>query len=198
MLQHFGAMSPSCHIARIVTTVCGVLLLGWTGGCGGAGSTPAESAASIDPAEVTVPGAASLPTPAPEPQPTGDGLCPYLDLATVETINGQRVSSVRVSADQPHPACFFYRGDGREQLRTWIVVSTPAGAGATVDAVAPVATSDRAELPGGWSGGAQPTSDGAVIAVARQGTAVVVTTNQHQTIGARRIAEQVIAALDLE
>lgn len=140
---------------------------------------------------------ATAATAPPEPQPIDTGPCPYLDIATVETINGQRVSSVRTSADLPHPACFFYRGDAGEQLRTWVVVATQAVAGATVDAVAPVATSDRAELPGGWSGGAQPTSDGAVIAVARQGTAVVVTTNQHQTIGAQRIAEQVIAALRL-
>lgn len=180
-------MSPSCRAARIVTIVCGALVLGWTGACGVV-STPAEPVATVDPPEAAAP---------PEPQPTGDGPCPYLDTATVATTNGQRVSSVRISADQPYPACFFYRGDGREQLRTWIVVATPAVAGATVDTVAPVATSDRAELRGGWSGGAQPTADGAVIAVARQGTAIVVSTNQHQTIGARRIAEQVIASLGL-
>ncbi|MBA2471870.1 MAG: DUF2020 domain-containing protein, partial [Pseudonocardiales bacterium] len=57
--------------------------------------------------------------------------------------------------------------------------------------------SDLAALPGGGSGGSQPTTDGAVFAVSRQGTAVVITTNQRQTIGARRIAEQVIAALGL-
>jgi len=184
-------MSPSCRTPQIVTTVCGALLLAWTGACGGPASAPAKSVAPVNPPMTA---AATAP---PEPVPFGGGPCPYLDLAKVETTNGQRVSSVRISADRPHPACFFYRGDGREQLRTWIVVATPAVAGATVDAVAPVATSDRAELPGGWSGGAQPTSDGAVIAVARQGTAIVVTTNQQQTIGARRIAEQVIAALSL-
>jgi hypothetical protein len=83
------------------------------------------------------------------------------------------------------------------QLRTWIVVATPELAHATVDAAAPVATSDLVELPGGWSGGSQPTADGAVFAIARHGTAVVITTNQQQTIGARRIAEQVITALNL-
>jgi hypothetical protein len=83
------------------------------------------------------------------------------------------------------------------QLRSWIVTATPQLARATVDAVAPVATSDLAELPGGWSGGSQPTADGAVFAVTRGGTAVVITTNQRQTISARQIAEQVIAALGL-
>ncbi|MCA1836171.1 MAG: DUF2020 domain-containing protein [Actinobacteria bacterium] len=36
-----------------------------------------------------------------------------------------------------------------------------------------------------------------MFAVARQGTAVVIVTNQRYTIGARRIAEQVIANLGL-
>ncbi|MGH4008889.1 MAG: DUF2020 domain-containing protein, partial [Pseudonocardiaceae bacterium] len=123
--------------------------------------------------------------------------CHYLPAATVEVVNGERVGEVQISADRPYPACFFLRGDGAVQLRTWIVVATPEAARATVDAVAPVVTSDLAELPDGWSGGSQPTRDGAVFAVARQGTAVIVTTNQRQTISARRIAEQVIAALGL-
>ncbi|MGH3933757.1 MAG: DUF2020 domain-containing protein [Pseudonocardiaceae bacterium] len=135
--------------------------------------------------------------PPPPPQPVATEPCRYLPAATVEAINGERVGAVRVSSDQPYPACFFLRGDGAVQLRTWIVVATPEVARATVDISAPVATSDLAELPNGWSGGSQPTADGAVFAVARQGTAVVVTTNQPQTISARRIAGQVIAALGL-
>lgn len=123
--------------------------------------------------------------------------CPYLGEAAVEQANGQRVGAARISADQPYPACFFERGDGSVQLRTWVVEGTPGTARATVDAAAPVATSDLAELPGGWSGGSQPTEEGAVFAVAKQGTAVVVTTNQAQTVKARRVAEQVIANLGL-
>jgi UPF0176 protein len=118
----------------------------------------------------------------------------------VQAANGERVTAVQVSEtgpDQPHPACFFLTYHAAVQLRTWIVTATPEVARATVDAVAPVATSDLAELPGGWSGGSQPTADGAVFAVSRQGTAVVITTNQRQTIGARRIAGQVITALGL-
>jgi hypothetical protein len=118
----------------------------------------------------------------------------------VQIANGQRVTGVQVSEtgpDRPYPACFFLTYHDAIQLRTWIVVSTPGTARAIVDAVAPVATSDLAELPGGWSGGSLPTDGGAVFAVIRQGTAVVITTNQRQTIGARRIAEQVIAALGL-
>jgi UPF0176 protein len=136
----------------------------------------------------------------PTPQPVAEGPCRYLPVAAVQAANGQRVAAVRVSETgpgQPHPACFFLAANGTVTLRTWIVVATPEVARATVDAAAPVATSDLVELPGGWSGGSQPTADGAVFAVCRQGTAVVITTNQRQTISARRIAEQVIAALGL-
>lgn len=134
------------------------------------------------------------------PQPTADGPCSYLSAAAVQAANGERVRAVRVSAPgphQPYPACFFLTTGGDVQLRSWIVVATPQVAHATVDAAAPVSTSDPAQFPGGWSGGSAPTADGAVFAVSRAGTAVVVTTNQHQTISARQIASQVIAALNL-
>jgi UPF0176 protein len=136
--------------------------------------------------------------PPPVPRPVAEGTCSYLSAASVQAANGQRVTGVQVSEvgpTQPYPACFFLTYHNVVQLRTWIVVATPAVARATLDSVAPVATSDLVELPGGWSGGSQPTADGAVFAVIRQGTAVVITTNQQQTIGARKIAEQVISAL---
>jgi UPF0176 protein len=166
------------------------------------------SVACGDPPSAALPGGTSRAQPAAvvplpllpsAPQPVADGPCRYLPAAAVQAANGERVSAVRVSdtgPGRPHPACFFLTGSGAVQLRTWIVVATPEVARATVDAAAPVATSDVAELPGGWSGGSQPTADGAVFAVSRQGTAVVITTNQRQTISARRIAEQVISALD--
>ncbi|HET9253600.1 MAG TPA: DUF2020 domain-containing protein [Pseudonocardiaceae bacterium] len=138
--------------------------------------------------------------PPPVPRPVADEPCGYLSAESVQIANGQRVTGVRVSATgpgQPYPACFFLTYHGAVQLRTWIVVATPAVARATLDSMAPQATSDLAELPGGWTGGAQPTAEGAVFAVIRRGTAVVITTNQRQTIGARRIAEQVITALGL-
>lgn len=174
---------------RTAAVVAALLAVpGVVSGCSGGGQAAAPQPSAAQQQEVVAP---------PPPEPVADGPCPYLDEAAVERANGQRVGAVRISADRPHPACFFERGDGSLQLRTWIVEGTQAEAGATVDAAAPVATSDRAELPGGWSGGSQPTADGAVFAVAKQATAVVVTTNQEQTIKARRVAEQVIANLDL-
>ena len=156
-------------------------------GTAGTGEPSAEQAAR--PTEATVP---------PEPVPAREGACPYLQTAFVADTNGQRVSRVRLSADEPHPACFFYRGDGSEQLRVQVLVAVdPAVAKALVDRAAPVASSDPATLPGGWQGGKQPTATGAVFAVARAGAAVVVVTNQKQTIKASRIAEQAITALGL-
>jgi UPF0176 protein len=134
----------------------------------------------------------------PELVPVRDGTCPYLQTQFVADTNGQRVSRVRLSADKPHPACFFYRPDGGEQLRVTVLVGVdPAVAEAVVDRAAPVASSDPATLPGGWQGGRQPTTTGAVFAVAKAGSAVVVVTNQKQTIKASRIAEQAITALRL-
>ena len=181
-----------------LTSANGLLVLAIVA-CSHPGAAPrgVESQATPAPMAPRVPEPLSVP---PVPQPVADGPCRYLSAASVQVANGQRVTGVRVSEtgpDRPYPACFFLTYHDAVQLRTWIVVSTPSTARAIVDAVAPVATSDLAELPGGWSGGSQPTDRGAVFAVARQGTAVVITTNQRQTIGARRIAEQVIAALGL-
>jgi hypothetical protein len=131
-----------------------------------------------------------------EPQPTGEGPCPYLEQSFVEETNGQRVSKVEISADQP-PACFFYRPDGNVQLSIRVYTGDANVAKALVDEAAPVDTANPAELTGGWKGGAEATDDGAVYAVAKDATAVVVTTNQEQTIKAKQIAQESITALGL-
>ena len=191
-------MSPVSSLRLVAAALASGLLAAATGACSGVHSapTPVESS-HADPLAVAVPPVGQFPVAPPEPQPAADGPCHYLTVAAAQAANGQRVGAVRVSADRPHPACFFLSRDGKLQLRTWIVVATPEVAQATVDVATPVATSDPAELPGGWSGGSQPTTDGAVFAVARRGSAVVITTNQRQTISARQIAVQVIATLGL-
>lgn len=130
------------------------------------------------------------------PQPTADGPCPYLDEAFVEETNGQRVSKVQTSADQP-PACFFYRPDGSVQLSVWVYAGDAVVAKGIVDAAAPVATANPAELSGGWAGGAEAKDTGAVYAVAKDVNAIVVTTNQEQTIKAKQIAQESVSALGL-
>lgn len=132
----------------------------------------------------------------PAPEPTAEGPCPYLEESFVEETNGQRVSKVETSADQP-PACFFYRPDGNIQLTVRVYTGDAAVAKALVDESAPVATSNPAELTGGWKGGAEATDSGAIYAVAKDASAVVVTTNQEQTIKAKQIAQQSITTLGL-
>ena len=138
--------------------------------------------------------AADLP---PEPEPASTAQCPYLKSDFVADANGQHVSKVRVSADRPHPACFFYRPDGKIQLTVQVYVGTPEVATGLVNRAAPVETSNPANDPSGWKGGYEAKDDGAVYAVAKASSAVIVTTNQKQSVKARTVAKQAIAALKL-
>lgn len=131
-----------------------------------------------------------------EPKPTAEGPCPYLDQAFVEEANGQHIGEIKTSKGKT-PTCFFYRSDGGLQMMVRIYKGKPDIAKALVDKAAPVATSNPAELAGGWSGGSQPTDDGAVYAVAKGPRAVVVTTNQEQTIKAKVVAQEAISELGL-
>lgn len=191
VLSGWSLALPSVLKPRIVAGAAGLVLVA---GCATQSSLTVGSAGpSGQPPTSTV--APTLPS---EPTPAGTALCPYLKNEFVEQTNGQRVGKTAVSADKPHPACFFYRSDGGEQLRVQVlVVADPATARALVDRAAPVDTSDPATLPGGWEGGKQPTGSGAVFAVYKGGAAVVVAGNQQQTIKVSRIAEQVITTLRL-
>jgi hypothetical protein len=135
--------------------------------------------------------------PPPAPEPVADGPCPYLESTFVAEANGQRATKVRISADKPHPTCFFYRADGNIQLTVRVYVGAATQAKALVDEAAPIATSNPANQPAGWKGGAIGADKGSVYAVAKEGTAVVVTTNQAQSIKARRVAEKAITTLGL-
>ena len=183
---------PGVTRARIAAGAAGLVFLA---GCATQTAGSASPAGTVARPPASTVAAPPLP---PEPTPAGRAPCPYLDDDFVAQTNGQRVGRTAVSADKPHPACFFYRPDGSEQLRVQVVVAVdPATAKALVDRAAPVDTSDPATLPGGWEGGKQPTGSGAVFAVYKGGAAVVVASNQRQTIKVSRIAEQVISALRL-
>jgi UPF0176 protein len=133
----------------------------------------------------------------PDPEPGATEDCPYLDSEFVAESNGQHVSKVRVSADQPHPACFFYRPDGKIQLTVRVYVGDPATATALVNKAAPVDSTNPASDPSGWKGGYQSSDDGAVYAVAKGDAAVIATTNQKQSVKARTVVKKAIAALKL-
>jgi UPF0176 protein len=151
-------------------------------------ATPSPPSAS------TAAGTGSLP---PDPQPGATEDCPYLGSEVVAEANGQHVSKVRVSADQPHPACFFYRPDGKVQLTVRVYVGDAKTATALVNKAAPVDSSNPASDPTGWKGGYLSSDDGAVYAVAKGPAAVIASTNQKQSVKARTVVKKAIAALKL-
>jgi UPF0176 protein len=175
---------------RLVLLAPAVVLLA------GCGPTIVSGTATPGPPSASAGTAAGAELP-PDPQPGATEDCPYLDSEFVAEANGQHVSKVRVSADQPHPACFFYRPDGKVQLTVRVYVGDAKTATALVNKVAPVDTSNPASDPSGWKGGYQPTGDGAVYAVAKGASAVIATTNQKQSVKARTVVKKAIAALKL-
>jgi UPF0176 protein len=171
-----------------------VPLVLWAAACSKPQPAPARPVTTTDAQQ---PATSTVAQPPASPVPAADGKCPYLENGFVAQANGQRVGKVKLSTDKPHPACFFYRSDGKVQLTARVYVGEPAAAKALVDQAAPVATSDPAKLSTGWTGGSLSTKTGAVFAVAKEGTAVIISTNQEQTIKAKRVAEQAIEALNL-
>ena len=145
---------------------------------------------------MATPSSSPAPEVPPAPEPTAAGPCPYLQTAWVARTNGQRVSKVRVSAGEP-PACFFYTLSGKQQLMVRVYTGEPAVATAIVNDAAPIERSNPASEPAGWKGGYMSREGGAVYAVASDGTAVVVTTNQQQSVKAREVVERAIEALGL-
>ncbi|KAA2263746.1 DUF2020 domain-containing protein [Solihabitans fulvus] len=165
------------------------------------GSTPAAQSPQTSNQPATsrsAPSSAAAPTgPPPAPQPTSDAPCTYLDNRFVADANGQLVNHVRTSEDKPYPTCFFYGNPKDIQLTVRVYVGDPKIATAIVDQAAPRASSDPADDIAGWTGGKMPTADGAVYAVAKGGTAVVVNSDQKQTVKPRRVVETVIKNLKL-
>jgi hypothetical protein len=157
------------------------------------------SAGAQAPATTLAPTTTSAPAVAvpPLPTPASAGNCPYLDKVTAEDANGQHVTTVKLSAPdgQSEPSCFFYRPDGNWQLTVWVYDGSAAVAKAIVNQQAPVATSNPATSPAGWNGGSEPTSTGAVYAVAKGGRSIVVISNQKQTIKTKVITEHVVSTL---
>jgi UPF0176 protein len=162
----------------------------------GCGATIVSGTATPGPPSASTGAAAGGELP-PDPQPGATEDCPYLDSVFVADSNGQHVSKVRLSADRPHPACFFYRPDGKVQLTVRVYVGDAKTATALVNKAAPIETSNPASDPAGWKGGYQSADGGAVYAVSKGATAVVVTTNQKQSVKARTVAKKAIAALKL-
>ncbi|MEU3649980.1 DUF2020 domain-containing protein [Lentzea sp. NPDC034063] len=144
-------------------------------------------------APATTSAAATVP---PAPQPAKEGTCPYLATSFVAQANGQLVPRVKLSTDEPHPACFFYANATEIQLTVRVYVGDEKVAKLIVNEAAPDG-SQPANSPTGWTGGYVNNDSGVVYAVAKSDAAVVVTSNQKQSIKARRIAEEAIKGLKL-
>ncbi|QGU08581.1 hypothetical protein COCCU_13410 [Corynebacterium occultum] len=128
--------------------------------------------------------------------------CPYLDTDWVAETNGQKVTGVGVDDNFSHPACVFWSYPEQPQLEVTIRELPDAGtATAVVDWAAPVDTTEPAEEIEGWSGGRAGAGIGghesAVYAVAKENWAVVVRSNQAQSLKAELVAREVINNLGL-
>ena len=168
---------------------------------------PVDTAGSADPEtsgpEITDSG---LPHDAMPEVPGGRGSqekCPYLDTDWVSAANGQRTLGVGLDTRFDTPACVFWSYPEEPHL-TVIVRDMPdvESAIAVVDWAAPVDTTEPAEEPAGWSGGRAgagmvPGRDGALYAVQKDDRAVVVFSNQDQSLKAERVAEEAITRLGL-
>ncbi|AZA10476.1 DUF2020 domain-containing protein [Corynebacterium gerontici] len=127
-----------------------------------------------------------------------DAPCPYLDNEFIAETNGQKVTSTGADARFDPPACGFW-GYGENPQATVLVRHMPdeQQAREVVDWAAPIDSTDPASLEGGWEGGRSGGESGAVFAVQKGPTAVVVWSDQAQSLKAQLIAEQTIASLGL-
>ncbi|QUQ69987.1 DUF2020 domain-containing protein [Kutzneria sp. CA-103260] len=164
----------------------------------GCSSQPQAAPTTTTPSPTTSSAPTSTSAAAPgDPVAATTAQCPYLSSDFVADANGEKVTKVMISADKPHPACFFYSFGNDKQLVVQVYVGDAGAATALVNKAAPISSSDKADLPGGWSGGSEATSTGAVYAVSKAGAAVVAYTDQKQTIKAKQVVKQAIAALGL-
>ncbi|MDY3127028.1 MAG: DUF2020 domain-containing protein [Corynebacterium sp.] len=166
----------------------------------------------------------ALPIPALPALTRGTGeACPYLDGQWLADTNGQRLVDQSVDHNFMTPACVFFSYTEEPQAIVMVRhLPTEEDAYAVVDRAAPIDVTSPAETTGspaelgGWSGGRgvlQPgtysdpefiagmypgtTFPGSVYAVSKENTAVVVWTNQEQTVKAEAIAHEAISNLGL-
>lgn len=176
-------------------TILALLSVFFLAGCAQSSTTSSTPDPSAEPA-TTAAAAVLPPDTLPDAQPAES--CPYLDSAWVEQTNGQRVTRVGVDTRFDPPACVFWSYPEDPQL-TVLVRHMPSEdeAIAVVDWAAPVATTDPAEEPAGWSGGRFGGDGRAGYAVQKSTTAVVVLSNQEQSLKAELVATEVINRLGL-
>ena len=123
--------------------------------------------------------------------------CPYIGPGWLEETNGQRLTKQGIDTRFPTPACVFWSYQDDPQA-TVIVRDMPTveDARAAVDWAAPIDATEPASFDG-WEGGRGVVNDHAVYAVQKDTHAVLVWSNQHQTVKSEQIAHEAIANLGL-
>ncbi|WP_293771632.1 DUF2020 domain-containing protein [uncultured Corynebacterium sp.] len=127
--------------------------------------------------------------------------CPYLDTQWVADTNGQRMTQLGIDTRFATPACVFWSYPEAPQA-TVIVrdMGSEDAAHAAVDWAAPIDSTEpvSAADTNGWEGGRGVLSaEMSVYAVAKGTKAVLVWTNQQQTLKAELIAQEAIKNLGL-
>ena len=134
------------------------------------------------------------------------GECPYLSADVVSVITGQHHGDTQLVEFEPHPMCVFYRSDGGLMGSVRIIeAANPQQAVAAVNQHVPIADSQPASQPAGWSGGSitsagQMTQDSnakSVYAVSKGNIAVIAEENESPSIKARVMAVCAIYGLKL-
>ncbi|WP_199348101.1 DUF2020 domain-containing protein [Corynebacterium diphtheriae] len=164
-------------------------------------SAPSDFYRRQSPADPAVVHDSALPFDAlPMPPQGRDGFeeCPYLDSQWVADTNGQRMTGQGVDTRFDTPACVFWSYPEAPQATVMVRhMTSEEEAIRVVDWAAPIDTTEPAEEPEGWSGGRAGHEEGAVYAVQKGPVAVVVWSNQQQSLKAELMAKEAIARLGL-
>ena len=177
----------------MVLLACLTCFVGLTGltGCSSSGDIGNGTVAASTSAAPTAPVLDSnLPVDALPVIPAGKSEmvpCPYLDTQWVANTNGQRMIGQGVDARFNTPACVFWSFPDEPTEQAAINV---------VDWAAPITTTEPVD-ENGWSGGRSGNPQGAVYAVQKGPVAVVVFSNQEQSLKAELIAKETIKNLNL-
>ena len=123
--------------------------------------------------------------------------CPYIGPGWLEETNGQRLTKQGIDTRFPTPACVFWSYQDDPQA-TVIVREMPTveDARAAVDWAAPIDATEPASFDG-WEGGRGVVNEHAVYAVQKDTHAVLVWSNQQQTVKSEQIAHEAITNLGL-
>lgn len=124
--------------------------------------------------------------------------CPYLETQFVADTNGQRMMGLGVDYRFDTPACVFWSYAETPQAQVMVRhMATPEAAKEVVDWAAPIDSTSPANSPEGWTGGRNGSAEGAIYAVQKENVAVVVWSDQQQSVKAESLAVAAIENLGL-